>query len=223
MLLASAMWSLLCINDVVRPWIFVHLARQRHPSVRVKFLAGFNRNGMRFFDMQKGEWTTIDRKHANQLLVAGEDQGASYAFGANTLAANRPFYEHLQQLKKCFQKAGNFPARNVAAPLEWHVVHRVVGLDLFEDENGFPYIPFIEQFRDFQDWVLGRWKRSFGFRVHGSEALASPHADHGASRAVHVQHVKLLFQSLVKLVWSIQAGSHWAWSGIGKQFVRRCT
>jgi hypothetical protein len=151
MLLASAMWSLLCINDVVRPWIFVHLARQRHPSVRVKFLAGFNRNGMRFFDMQKGEWTTIDRKHANQLLIAGKDQAASYAFDANTLEANRPFYEQLKQLEKCFMKAGDFPRRKSA--LRWHVVHRVVGLDnvdLFGDESGFPYIPFlIEQFIEF--------------------------------------------------------------------------
>ncbi|CAF3888310.1 unnamed protein product, partial [Rotaria sp. Silwood1] len=105
------------------------------------------------------------------------------------------FAEHLEQLEK-LRKA----AKTIPLFYDW-----VVGLDLFGDEMGYPYCPFVAQ--PFIKYIqeCREVNSKFGVRIHCGENVPFADADAGAYRHF-IAHMYIVFRCLRFLYRKLEYG-----------------
>lgn len=182
---------------------FSHLKNKQNTNVTYKFVAGFKRQNVQ---------PPIPTKQREALRLLNE---------APHLAIFYMLQEIVQSDKES-RNAFNPPRRsdseNVFSPLvkelselEERAVkmpefyHWVVGLDLFGDELGYPYCPFVAW--PFIQYVLERRKsnRCFGMRIHCGENVVFADNDTGSYR-LFVAHMYIVFRCLRYLQRKLKYG-----------------
>ncbi len=168
-------------------------------EVDYKFLAGFSREKVKskhFKDKDQDEALRLltDSPQDAMLLMAYEITDSSKL--KNEQLATRetfaPFVDDLSKLKKDIKKKPSF--------YKW-----LVGLDLFADELGYPYCPFVAC--PFIKYVQRRRKynKRFGLRIHGGENVIFADNDSAAYR-LFIAHMYIVFISLQFLQRKLEYG-----------------
>jgi adenosine deaminase len=175
------------------------------PKCTYKLLAGFNRQKVQtsFFTNQK---EAIDhQKEAIDLLNEAPQIAIHLMLKEINKSASDEcftekddiFYRHVKELEEMKKSAENNKT---------NFYHWVVGLDLFGDEMGFPYCPFVT--RDFIRYVLhirANYNPSFGLRIHCGENV--PFADANTPAYRHfAAHMYIVFRCLRYLQHELEYG-----------------
>ncbi|CAF3981701.1 unnamed protein product [Rotaria sp. Silwood1] len=166
-------------------------------NVTYKFLVGFSRQMI-------AEHGLKDQKEALRLLNDSPDIAIHYMLEEIVRSENwNPeqnngkglFAEHLEQLEK-LRKA----AKTIPLFYDW-----VVGLDLFGDEMGYPYCPFVAQ--PFIKYIqeCREVNSKFGVRIHCGENVPFADADAGAYRHF-IAHMYIVFRCLRFLYRKLEYG-----------------
>ena len=153
-------------------------------DVIYKFLAGFNRQQVKskYFkekDQNDAIRLLTDFPH-NAMLQMVHELTRSEKSEKTIMFA--PFVDQLTTLKEDIKQRPSF--------YDW-----VVGLDLFGDELGYPYCPFVA--RPFIKYVKirRRYNSRFGLRIHGGENVIYADNDSPAYR-FFIAHMYIVFRSL---------------------------
>ncbi|CAF1210121.1 unnamed protein product, partial [Rotaria magnacalcarata] len=164
-----------------------------------KFLAGFRRQSIQT-DLFKNQAEAIDllneAPHMAIHLMLKEIKRSSDGEPTNKDGCFYPFVNDLEKMPQPEDKNSAFH--------DW-----VVGFDLFGDEMGFPYCPFVAP--EFINYVVKRrsCNTSFGLRIHCGENV--PFADVDSSAYRHfAAHMYIVFRCLrylqAKLEYGIRIG-----------------
>jgi hypothetical protein len=169
------------------------------PKCTYKFLAGFNRQ-----QVQTSYFDFCNQQEAINLLNEAPQIAIHLMLNEINKSANNElitdkndmFYRHVEQLNKIKESARN----------NGQFFHWMVGFDLFADEMGFPYCPFVA--RDFINYVLEirqEFNLSFGLRIHCGENV--PIADATAPAYRHfAAHMYIAFRCLRYLQHELEYG-----------------
>jgi len=173
------------------------------PAVTYKFLAGFGRQNVQSpLPTNQNEALRLLYNSPQQAILLMIDEIIKSKEG-NTGRQNpqEPFAEHLQQLKVLKENGSNMPAF-----YDW-----MVGLDLFGDELGYPYCPFVA--RPFIEYINGRRNGTdglrkndnFGLRIHCGENVIYADDDSPAYR-LFIAHMYIAFRCLRFLQCELKKG-----------------
>jgi hypothetical protein len=153
-----------------------------------KFLAGFSREQIKskHFKTQDEALRLLTDSPQVAVLEMAYEIMDSLKLKNEKLATREtfaPFVDKLLTLKKDIKKRPSF--------YKW-----VVGLDLFADELGYPYCPFVA--RPFIQYVKRqrkKYNKRFGLRIHGGENVIFAN-DNSAAYRLFVAHMYIVFISL---------------------------
>ena len=173
------------------------------PPVTYKLLAGFGRQNVQSpLPTNQNEALRLLYNSPQQAILLMIDEIIKSKDG-NTGRQNpqEPFAEHLQQLKVLKENGSHMPAF-----YDW-----VVGLDLFGDELGYPYCPFVA--RPFITYIDDRRKGTdglrkndnFGLRIHCGENVIYADDDSPAYR-LFIAHMYIAFRCLRFLQRELKKG-----------------
>ena len=180
------------------------LTKPELPCVTYKFLAGFDRQKIEApFLVNQDQavnflYVTPHKailSMTNEIVKSKRNVASLPEEQDATKISFDPLLEKLDNLKKCFE--------NKETPwfCDW-----VVGLDLFGDELGYPYCPFVA--RPFIKFVSDRraeGKKYFGVRVHCGENVKFASHENPAYR-LFVVHMYIVFRCLLFLQQELKYG-----------------
>ena len=207
---------------IVRLGHFWHLNFAHNTSIRpptyqftYKFLAGFDR-----------QQTTLPKKHTDLQLVSKKAFALSFLHDYSQHAICFMMDEMIKSMTEKGDKPQTEPEKiNYEGSFDEHVKkleafwiiskqmpnfhHWIVGIDLFGDELGYPYCPFVT--RPFIDFIqhCRESNPNFGVRVHCGENVPFAPADAPAYR-LFITHMYIAFCCLrflkQELVYGIRIG-----------------
>ena len=183
------------------------------PRVTYKFLAGFDRRQIKApFPVNVDQATNflyVTPHEAILLMMKEIDKSKRNAADSANATVDQvpisttnkepeeksfdPFLKKLRNLEKC--------SENIPWFYDW-----VIGLDLFGDELGYPYCPFVA--RPFINFVLQRREKNnkyFGVRIHCGENVKFASDDNPAYR-LFVAHMYIVFRCLLFLQQELKYG-----------------
>ena len=165
------------------------------PNCTYKFLAGFNRQNIQTTLVQNQSEALQLLNEAPQLAIHLMLNEISKSAKRESTAENDVFYRHLMDLQKI-----KMVAIENDSFYDW-----VVGLDLFGDEMGYPYCPFVAW--KFIDYVKEQRIKndSFGLRIHCGENTPFADADEAAYRHF-AAHMYIVFRCLRYLQYHLEHG-----------------
>ena len=174
------------------------------PQVTYKFLAGFNRQQVKskyFKEQEEAIRLLSDSPQRAILLMRREIINSLNMTKRNPRATsqqeeNLNLADFLKQLDKLKENAPKMPSF-----YDW-----VVGLDLFGDELGYPYCPFVA--RPFIEYIKNQGRlhnRRFGLRIHGGENVIFASCNSPAYR-LFIAHMYIVFLCLRFLQHELKYG-----------------
>ena len=167
----------------------------RIPDCIYKFLAGFDRQKIQSTKFKDQSEALKFLNETPQLAIHLMTEEINKSYRKQPITKNDIFYPYITHL----DKIENSAAANHSF-YDW-----VVGLDLFGDEMGYPYCPFV--IWEFIDYVKNRRQknRSFGLRIHCGENV--PFADANSPAYRHfAAHMYIVFRCLRYLQHRLEYG-----------------
>jgi hypothetical protein len=136
-------------------------------KVEYHFLAGFNRSSVNLAHI-------VDTKSAIDLLISNGDAAIAYYMDEFNKATSDLFQkavDELQELAKAHTKESYITSTVPAQDNNPRFTYWIVGFDLFGEELGYPYCPFITQ--PFLNFIRSATIHNprFGVRIHCAETI----------------------------------------------------
>ncbi|CAF1072778.1 unnamed protein product [Adineta ricciae] len=181
------------VNNGCFPWLKTYCVNQ---DIDYRFLAGFNRT---ISKVSKGYSTDDALTFLLELPHCAIHRMLREFYNSDNRRPTTLFTEHVQQLERLKKKA--YEDRNF---FYW-----VVGFDLFGDELGYPYCPFVAyEFLDFFQEAR-KHNANFGVRIHCAENVPFIRPELPGYR-LFVAHMYIVYRCLdflkQKLGHSIRVG-----------------
>ena len=173
------------------------------PVVTYKFLAGFDRQNIKSpfpVDQDEALHLLYVRPQKAILKMMKEIEKSE----CNQLSATSPVYENdkAKAFDPCLEQLKGLKC--LFTETKW--IHKwVVGLDLFGDELGYPYCPFVAH--EFIQFINEQTEKNkyFGVRIHCGENVKFATDDSPAYR-LFVAHMYIVFRCLLFLQQKLKCG-----------------